>query len=188
MDTQSIDFRLSKAWNLASKDKSARPEHMWELCRLMSEFNIVVGNKQDISALDIGPFHIATTFDQLAALNLFIDSLLPTLISQFLSDQSLSQSLSGPLLFILKVVCTTLNSSFIIQEPLEWGVLIYIKNLNSISEHPTSNDIVKHFASIGYKQSNIKTALGNLERYKPLLGKAQSPLIIKNKEKFTSTV
>jgi hypothetical protein len=179
--SESVDERLANIWNgTVAGQSAAYPEHMWDLCRILAQYNLVIGNRQDVAALEIGPFRAVSTMSQDDVLDIFIDSILPTIIAQYCLNQAVLQAVTGPLTFLTRVFCLSLRSSNFIKDQLAWSVLMSVKQANFDGKHPTKEEIIDIISNKCKEYENLENrvedAIEILMNFKPILG--NRPVVI----------
>ncbi len=174
--TKPIDETLCDIWNqLKLTDELAFPEHMWSVCRVFSKYNIVYGNSQEVTTAEIGPFRFASDFQYSEAFSYFIKSIIPILIKDFCLSQPLSEVIPRTLVFAAELFVNTLFSSCLIEDPIEWEIIIYVKKMNSEGIQPTEQTIQDFFGQISHDINNdmqknkIKSAIDALSLHQTVL-------------------
>lgn len=161
----SFDTLLKTKWNSCRTDQLICEEQTWDLCRLLESNGYLQGNRMSIGANSIGPFRIAYgDIKKMDILQFFIEELIPALIS-INSNLTFENVYSFYLIPAAMLCVKTINNTFLIRDPLEWELLLYIKEQNEKKMYPTIKEIIetKQFSNID--RSKLYNA------YKCLLGR-----------------
>lgn len=168
--TQAFDLQLANIWNDIHPDSQISPEQFWDVCRELSSQEILQPNRSAVSAISIGPFHIATKLgkDKLELLDFFLERVFPALITQTASF-SFEQVYPLYILPAIKVLLHFVKNIFIIKDVSMWEILIYIKRANEQNDFPTIAEIENHFVEIS-RRGNIADTVHNLFNLKNITG------------------
>lgn len=181
MDSISFDSRLCQIWNNYHENSLAiRKEQLWDFCRLLETEGILKSNPNAVSTYSIGPFYIASKMEPNKSdlLICFVETVIPALIS---FNESLPFETAYPLYIVPagKILITLLSKNVIVKDPLEWSILLYIKNLNSIDIFPQEKDVYQYEIFSTFEVEQIRNAIVKLIHRKNIFGD-EFPLINKD--------
>ncbi len=147
MKEYDIDCRLADIWNTANDYEKIMPEHMWELCRELSELDVLQHDTGAVSAFKIGPFKIVTdlTPTREDTLGFFVESFFPMLITHFASSITFQDAYPLYIVPAFKILIHMLSNCYCIKEDAVWIALIYIKTENETGIYPTENNLTRYF-------------------------------------------
>jgi len=164
---RSFDSVLSATWNTAHPEDKITPEHFWDLCRQLSDCGFLQCDKGAVSTIQIGPFHIAAKLEanRKDILTFFVESVVPALVAH---TATLTFNEAYPLYIVpaFKILLHILDNAFMIHDPFQWEVLLYIKSANSRDVCPTATE--------------IEQAIAQHDSSSPILEVVNSLLSIKN--------
>lgn len=138
----SIDKKLSEIWN-ESHDNKISPENMWEICRELCDLGLIQQNSSAVSAVKVGPFKIATSFNPSndEALMFFIECIFPIIVTGVSNNISFEEAYQLYIIPIIRLFIYTLKNSFFIKDENIWKIMLYIKKKNLEGTFPTIDDL-----------------------------------------------
>lgn len=184
----SFDSMLSATWNTAHPEDKVAPEHFWDICRELSDCGFLQCDKGAVSTIQIGPFHVAAKLEATTKdiLTFFVESVVPVLVAH---TATLTFNEAYPLYFVpaFKILLHILDNAFMIRDPIQWEVLIYIKNANSRGVFPTATDI-EQALSLHDDRSPVLEVVNGLLAVKNGVGKVDSVISIDGDGRIHSLV
>lgn len=136
------DAFLKDVWNEVRTDEPVKEEQFWDLCRIFESKGMLKGNTKFVGVSSIGPFHVAyKDVSKIDILSFFATELVPALIS---INKNLSfEDMYGIFLCPAALLCAkAANNTFLIKDPLEWEILLLIRNLNTQKKYPSIKEII----------------------------------------------
>ena len=169
----SFDKELEKLWNEKHPFDKVTIESFWELCRMLEKAGYLVGNREFIGTKSLGPFNIAYKTEDINAEDV-IGFLLSTIVPILLQISGKYSFEDFYALYLLPASEILLNASkriTLVKSPLQWDLLLFIKNKNKENIYPTVTDILNSEYFQSYSHSQIKQELASLTKVSKLFGK-----------------
>lgn len=177
MNDIAYDTRLKEIWNSLRENEKICEEQLWELCRIFEEDGLLLKSPKFVGTRSIGPFYIAyRDVQRIDILEFFASELMPALIS--LNAQLSFEAICSLFLCPAALLCVkVINRTFLLNNPLEWELLLYIKHQNDQNKYPRFDDIIKDNLFSACDKAKLYSA------YKQLLNKAS---FLDNTQKLVS--
>lgn len=168
---ENIDEYLSKTWNSINKYGGVMDENFWDICRRLESKGFLDSDDAAISAISIGPFKIASDIDikKKEFLAFFLEIIIPTTFSK-MSGMSFEQVYTLYLLPVINIFISLSDRCFCINDLLQWEILLYLKEKNSINIYPTVDEIKKSAQFKNFEGWQIEKSINELKNYESLLG------------------
>jgi hypothetical protein len=154
MREHSIDVahQMATAWNRTHGEREfADAVDYWPCCQILAAGGVIVGQEQNLAAVELGPFRIALTRRQHATRD-FIEVLFPATVAAIPAGQPLLGAVSGALsaacLTFLKLLERSVVFSRSEVDVQRWIVLMYVKNRNAEGIYPTICEVVNAVARL----------------------------------------
>lgn len=183
-----FDHQLSGKWNEVHLGEKVFPEQFWDLCRQLSEHDILQPDRGAVSAFQIGPFNVATRLEvkKKDLLTFFIESVFPAILTE---TTQLTFQEAYPMYIVpaIKVLIYLLDSTYFIRDTLQWTILIYIKRQNEMGIFPTIDTLKNQLIHLGNNQ-DIQNAIDGLSEVKSCAGDTDSLILISENGQITSLV
>lgn len=185
---QSFDSQLATIWNDMYPNSQVAPEHFWDVCRELSSHAILQADMGAVSAIQIGPFHIATKLNaqKKDILSFFLENIFPALITK-VGKMTFNEAYPIYIIPAFKALIFVLDHVYVIKDIGQWDMLTYIRNANEAGIFPTSTEIAEEWAQRGYSQNAEDTLLG-LRNIKSSLGTADELITIDDAGRIHSLV
>lgn len=153
--SKELDRYFTDMWNNNNPKNQINEELLWDLCRELESQGIAVGDDAAVSAKSIGPFRIATTleFDQMEIVEFFLDSIIPSLFYVH-AGLPFDQFYALYLLPAIKLVIKFITNTVMVNNYVDWEVLLYIKNENQQGNYPTKDDIFNNISNYTHQEIN----------------------------------
>lgn len=165
-----LDAYICDQWNETHLQNKIADENAWEFCRLLMGAELLEANKSAVSTMAIGPFRIASTMKikHNDVYEFLLEIVFPLVFSAS-NTLTFSQSCELYLIPAAKFILAFLDNSHIIQNPLHWEIILYIKAENALNKYPTLSDIEKNEKFKGYNRNQLNEALISLKKHPNLI-------------------
>ncbi|MGN0569244.1 MAG: hypothetical protein ACI4N4_01915 [Candidatus Fimenecus sp.] len=184
----SFDYKLSEIWNNIHPTEKIPPERFWEICRELSCHRILQFDRGTVGTMSLGPFKIATSLDKdkEKILTIFAENIFPIFVTETIN---LTFNEAYLLYFIpmFKILIYILDNSFLIESPLQWSILIYVKQANEKNYYPTISEIINAFND-RWNIMDIEYSINSLFEIENYLGSSKAILNIDNHQRLHSLV
>lgn len=164
----------------------APPDDFWACCQVLADGGLLIGQQQDLAAISLGPFKLATSKFATPARE-FVEVLIPGVIGSLPAGATAAGAAAGVLTAAATCLIKLLNEGVVFRstpdDVLRWTVLVFIKNCNDNGVEPTRAEVLAYFRSsgspAGWVDEEIDTAVTWLldGDFRAVLGSAPSPLV-----------
>jgi hypothetical protein len=139
---------LADSWNEnCGASHEATAVDMWPCCQILAESWLIIGQQEDLAAISIGPFKIATAKNENAVRD-FLEALFPATVASLPATSVLSSAVNGVLTGTCLLFVKLLDRGVIFGRSLEdrqrWAILAYIANCNTDSIYPERGSLIKN--------------------------------------------
>lgn len=168
---ENIDSYISNVWNKTNKFEKIVEENIWDICRILEQRGLLVGDDAPISAISIGPFKVASTLDikKKDMLAFFLEIIIPAIFSKA-SGLPFDQVYSLYLLPAANIFIELADHCCWVKDLLQWEILMFIKKENKNNNYPTCNQIKNSDDFRGIEFWQIDNAINELKFYENVLG------------------
>ncbi|CAH0353141.1 hypothetical protein [Aquabacterium sp. CECT 9606] len=156
----------------------------WRLCNILADFGLAQSTSTGVSTRQIGPFRLAIVEDAPRDINSLVVSVIPIALQAAVGANVLPVAgYIAALTFAFRILGATLSSGCLVEDRLEWQVLLWLKAANeeSPARFPTAVETLAYVRQGSGNQataeSDVQAALGALQRKRPLWGDKQIALI-----------
>jgi len=139
---QNIDGYLSLLLGAQFPLRGIRPEHTWDICRVLGDGELVNGSDRHVGTLEVGPFRLAVTGRRSETVRVFLFSVVPGLVRSLVSELSLLEAVVESLIVGAELCVDLSQRLIVIEDTAVWMALIYIKRQNQIGRFPTRDELV----------------------------------------------
>ncbi len=140
---------LAASWNQARGTDVATPVDMWPCCQILAESGFLVGQQEDLSAISLGPFKIATARNE-AAVKDFVEALFPAAVASLPSSTPVASAVTGGLTAVCLMFVKLMDRGVVFtrspEDKLRWAVLMNIAGRNRENARPTLHDLTSNAA------------------------------------------
>lgn len=154
---------------------------MWPCCQILAESGFVVGQQEELSAVSLGPFKVATARNE-APVRDFVEALFPAAVAALPSSTPLASATTGILTAACLLFVKLLDRGVIFtrrqEDRLRWAVLMDIAVRNREDAHPTSHDVVSNEALLtrtGASAAEVRAAIDWLLGHELIVHPLQEP-------------
>jgi hypothetical protein len=154
---------------------------MWPCCQILAESGLVVGQQEELSAVSLGPFKVATARNE-APVRDFVEALFPAAVAALPSSTPLASATTGTLTAACLLFVKLLDRGVIFtrrpEDRLRWAVLMDIAGRSRVHAHPTSKDVVSNGAlrtQTGASAAEVRAAIDWLVGRGLIVHPAQEP-------------
>lgn len=155
---------FAATWNSVN-DGDAVAADFWPCCRVLAQAGLLVAQETNLSAVSIGPFHLALPQENHALVD-FVEVLFPSVIAGVAYGHPLPGAVSG----VLSGACATFvklgrqGTVFGRAEPdrVRWAVLMTVSEANGRQARPTSQQVIDALAEDGsavWPSASVQQAL-----------------------------
>ncbi|MGF6413973.1 hypothetical protein [Paraburkholderia sp. MM5482-R1] len=157
----------------------------WHLCTILTDHGLATSESTGVATRQIGPFRLAVTEDSPRDISTLITAIIPIALSGVVTNHVEPISIyTAALTFAFKVLASTFSSGCLIEDLLEWKLLLRIKHDNSRTPpvYPTPDVLVDALNSARLERpallrSQIYAAMEQLKAKKPLWGSKNVSLV-----------
>ncbi|MFI9536819.1 hypothetical protein ACIG56_26660 [Nocardia fusca] len=163
----------------------APPEDFWACCQVLADGGLLIGQQQDLAAISLGPFKLATSKFGTPARE-FVEVLIPGVIGSLPAGATGAGAATGALTAAATCLIKLLNEGVVFRstpdDVLRWAVLVFIKSSNDDGVEPTRAEVLAYFrssgSSAGWADEEVETAVTWLldGDFRAVLG-SPSPLV-----------
>ena len=165
----SYDALLMNEWNTLRPDQLICEEQVWDLCRVFESEGMLEGNTRFVGVRSIGPFHIAyQDVSRIDAMQFFATELIPALImiNNNLAFEDIYVYFLCP---VAMLFAKMVNGAYLIKDPLEWEILLLVRNLNKENVYPLPKEILARQEFQNFDKLEVYNACKSLLQKKSVL-------------------
>lgn len=167
----SVDKQLEILWNENHSSETVKAEQFWEFCRYLENAGYLEGNREFVGTKSLGPFNIAyKDIDSKDVIDFFLSTVIPILL-QLSNQYSFKDFYALYLLPAAEILLSASKHIVLVNDSLQWDLLLYIKNKNKESIFPTINEVSESEQFCDFPNIEIKKALTSLKKASTLFGK-----------------
>lgn len=173
--SKAIDTQFCEIWNSAHPSETVHEEHFWDICRQLESCNIVESDNTSIGSMSIGPFNIASTLkvEKKSFFNFFINVVLPAAVAKGVAP-TFPEAYALFIQPAVNLFVGLTDNNFIIEDELQWEILMYIKEKNKHNIFPSVEQVVNEIDYGDYSSNDIRNKLFELKDVKSLFGDKHS--------------
>lgn len=183
-----FDTQLKNTWNRLRPDQIISEEQLWDLCRIFESDGMLEGNTEFVGVKSIGPFRIAyndpSKYD---IINFFASVLVPALIN-FNSQLPFNEVYNNYLCPAATLLAYISDKAYLVKDPLEWELLLLIKNMNDNNKWPSLEEILSNPVIKSYDKPKVYNALKSLSSITSLLDSKKKLITIDSNGRYYCSV
>jgi hypothetical protein len=156
----------------------------WSLCNILANYGVAKSKSTGVAARQIGPFRLAVIEDVPRDIGALITSVIPIALQAVVAHAVMPVAgYTAALTFAFRVLGATLSSGCLVEDQLEWKILLWIKAANAETppRFPTKDNVSEHIRAAAESNaiiaSEVRVAIEQLQRKTPLWGDKSIALI-----------
>lgn len=180
--SEPVDVLIAEMWNKTWPHAGRMsPEMTGSLCQVFQNAGLLEIDRREVGVTKVGPFRLAVRTEKAALARAFLEGGLPTIIRVMCEGLTPADAVVEVLVNSFVVGAAVAQSSVLIEDPLAWCVLVYVKSRNRAGLLPEVGEImaaVTHALPANEEpQAAINRIINSLQHSTPIVGDSQVRLI-----------